>query len=50
MVLGIPLAKLIPEIFKSVTKPMVNSLKRNVRKSPFWKDAVFIPMAQCRCI
>uniref|UniRef100_H2ZKZ1 Optic atrophy 3 protein homolog n=1 Tax=Ciona savignyi TaxID=51511 RepID=H2ZKZ1_CIOSA len=46
MVLGIPLSKLIPEIFKAVTKPMVNTLKRNVRKSPYWKDRVFIPMAQ----
>ncbi|CAK8679809.1 optic atrophy 3 protein homolog isoform X2 [Clavelina lepadiformis] len=46
MVLGIPLAKLIPEIFKTVTKPMVNGLKRSVQRSPFWKDRVFIPMAQ----
>nr|CAB3264566.1 optic atrophy 3 protein homolog [Phallusia mammillata] len=46
MVLGIPIAKLVPELFKAMTKPMVNGLKRNVRKSPFWKDRVFIPMAQ----
>jgi len=48
MVFGIPFAKLLPEVFKAVTKPMVNILKRNVRKSPFWKDKMFIPMAQCK--
>ena len=48
MVFGIPLAKLVPELFKAVTKPMVNVIKRNVRKSPFWKSTVFIPMAQSK--
>ena len=50
MVFGLPLAKLLPEAFKAFTKPMVNALKRNVRKSPFWKDKVFIPMAQRKCL
>ncbi|XP_039247439.1 optic atrophy 3 protein homolog isoform X2 [Styela clava] len=46
MVLGIPLAKFIPEAFKAFSKPIVNVLKKNVTKSPFWKDTVFIPMAK----
>ena len=46
MVLGIPASKLTAEVFKAVTKPVVNAIKRNVRKSPFWKDRMLIPMAQ----
>ncbi|XP_039247438.1 optic atrophy 3 protein homolog isoform X1 [Styela clava] len=45
MVLGVPLAKALPLLFKVVTKPMVDSLKRNVRKRGFLKDSVFIPLA-----
>lgn len=46
MVLGIPLAKFVPEIYKTFSKPFVNSLKRNVTRSPFWRDTVFIPVAK----
>jgi len=46
MVLGVPFAKVAPLLFKAVTNPFVNSLKRNVPKSPFWKHKVFIPLAQ----
>ncbi|XP_076816997.1 optic atrophy 3 protein homolog isoform X1 [Clavelina lepadiformis] len=46
MVLGVPFFKLAPLAFKIVTNPFVNILKRNVRKSPFWKEQVFVPMAK----
>ena len=48
MVLGVPLFKLAPLAFKVVTKPLVDSLKRTVRKSPFWKNNVFVPMARSK--
>ncbi|XP_002127333.3 optic atrophy 3 protein homolog isoform X1 [Ciona intestinalis] len=46
MVVGIPLAKLLPLMFKIVTNPVVKMLQRNVRKSPFWEQKVFLPMAR----
>ena len=48
MVLGVPLFKLAPLAFKVVTKPFVDALKKNVRKSPFWKGQIFVPMARSK--
>lgn len=50
MVLGIPLAKLAPLLLKTVTKPAVDILKRNVKKGGFWKTKVFIPLAERKLI
>jgi len=48
MVLGVPFFKLAPLAFKVVTKPFVDLLKRNVKKSSFWKDSVFVPLANSK--
>ena len=48
MVLGVPLFKLAPLAFKVITKPFVDTLKKNVRRSPFWKNSVFVPMARSK--
>uniref|UniRef100_H2ZKZ0 Optic atrophy 3 protein homolog n=1 Tax=Ciona savignyi TaxID=51511 RepID=H2ZKZ0_CIOSA len=46
MVIGVPLAKLLPLVFKIVTNPVVKVLQRNVSKSQFWEHRVFLPMAR----
>ena len=48
MVAGIPMAKFLPELFKTMTKPLVNTIKKNVSKSDYWCNSVFIPMAQSK--
>ena len=48
MVLGVPFFKLAPLAFKVITKPFVDILKKNVRKSDFWKNIIFIPMARSK--
>jgi len=38
--------KVIPEVFKTATKPLINAVKSYVKKSPFWRDSVFLQMAR----
>lgn len=44
----IPMYKVIPEVFKTATKPLINAVKTYVKKSPFWRDSVFLQMARSK--
>jgi len=46
MVLGVPLAKALPLVLKVVTKPVIETLKKKVRKNPNWENSVFLPIAR----
>jgi len=46
MVLGIPLAKAAPLILKIVTKPLVETLKKEARKGSRWNNLVVLPLAR----
>ena len=48
MVLGIPLAKAAPLILKIVTKPLVETLKKEARKGSRWNNIVVLPLARCK--
>ena len=48
MVLGIPLAKAAPLILKIVTKPLVETLKKEARKGSRWNNLVVLPLARCK--
>lgn len=47
MVLGVPLAKFAPLLFKIVSKPVVDNLKKEALKHPEWKEKVILPIARC---
>lgn len=50
MVIGVPLAKFAPLLFKVVSKPIVDNLKKEALKHPKWKKKVFLPIARCEFI